>query len=263
MPCYPSPMPATTLLLALMLQTAAPAPETAKEETLAPAMAALRAHDPATALADLQQIVAHFPHDGRVLRLTAQAALQAGKPAEAQKYFKLTLDAGPANPWPDRLGLINAYALGGQWQEFDAARQQLTDAKRANDPLLAKSPGFVIEQFTANGKVYRAVQFPILTGPYNTRYRFFITPVGTEPDSSKFIPYMDLESDDIDQTMYKSKSPEKSEANRRYSLDSYPSPGNQGLLRFYDGEPTYEEVRTVVIGKPAPAATTQTAPAKP
>lgn len=248
-------MPAATLFLAFLLQSTTPAPspsDTAKDETLAPALTALRAHDPATALADLQQIAPHFPHDTRVLRLTAQAALQAGNAPEAIKYIQLTLAENPANPWPDRLGLINAYALGGQWAQFDKARQQLTEAKKSGEPLLAKSSGFIVEQFTANGKQYRAVQFPNLTGHYNTRYRFYVLPIdGPEPGPKDFVPYYDLESDDVDQTMYKPKSPEKSDANRRYSLDNYPSAGSQGLLRFYDGEPTYEEVRAAVIGKPA------------
>lgn len=64
-----------------------------------------------------------------------------------------------------------------------------------------------------------------------------------------FTPYIDVESDDIDQIDFAKAHPEKANAGERsFSLDSYPAPGTQRLIEFYpDGEPSYATVRADVF----------------
>jgi hypothetical protein len=147
--------------------------------------------------------------------------------------------------------LVETYAALGRWDDFDAERQKIRTARQNGDPYLVKVTGYVVETFEAGGHTVQAVEFPTLAGHFHTRYRFNLTDGQTAeaPESARWTPYIDLESDDIDQVEFAKTHPEKAAAGERsFSLDSYMQPRTHGTIKFYpDGEPAYREVRADVI----------------
>ena len=243
---------------------------TKRNDMMRPAFERLRANDPAGAYAAMKPVLAAYPDDLRVLRYTAQAAEAAGKEAEAIPLFDRALLLKPKQPWPLRLGRMEAEAhLAGagatNWDAFNRDLADLRAAKKAGtDAGLASSNGFVVDSFQAGGVLVQTVIFPMLAGSFHTLYRFLL-PVGAaarttvqaqanSPDQDrchdpKFQPYLDVESDDSDQASFVQAHPDRAaKGDRLYSLDTYGGPCSQGLIKFYpEGEPAYQTVRGDVI----------------
>lgn len=238
----------------------------ARNALLKPAMDALAKRDFAAAFAAVQPAIATRPTDPVVLNLAASAALGAKKNEDALALFQRSAAANTGNPWPARTGVMQALARLNRWGDFDKALAELRAAKKAGtDHSLDASNGFVIDEFETGRGTVDAVVFPLLAGRYHTLYRFLLpkesnlsaqaqasTTNNQSPQcqNPNFRPYIDIESDDVDQFEFKKSHPEKAaKGERSYSMDSYPSPCSQALHKFYpEGEPTYETVRADVIG---------------
>ena len=146
-----------------------------------------------------------------------------------------------------------------------------TAKKSGTDHQLDDSTGFLIDTFKAgpgdNATPVQAIVFPLQSDAYHTLFRFMLpksspakTPIqaGVNSDDGQndercknpdFRPYIDLESDDVDQATFKQAHPDLAEkGDRAYSLDTYSGPCSQGLIKFYNaGEPLYQLVRTDVL----------------
>ena len=242
-----------------------------RDALLEPGIAKMKAKDAAGAEADYGPALAAFPHDLKVLAYAAEAAGAAGDDAREIDLLTRALDEKPAQPWPLRLSRMQSEAKLARWAAFEADLALLRAAKKAGtDASLAKSNGFVIEQFEAGGVPVPGSGVSAGGGWVPTRCtglcfrrgrgrRLHRRPVcrvqlRTGATSRIFRPYLDVESDDIDQVDFKKRHPEKvALGERSYSLDSYPGPCAQGLIKFYpEGEPNYEQVRGDVM-----AATTR------
>lgn len=241
-----------------------------RDAMLQPGLGKLKSGDSAGAYEAFRPVLVAFPHDLRVLRYTAQAAELTGHDEEAIELFTRALAEHPAQPWPLRLGRMQEEAKLARWTAFDGDLAALRAAKKEGDPTLAESIGFVIDEFQAGGSTVQAVIFPLLAGPYHTLYRFLLTAPAQAPVSAaanapttgadgkpspcaanaNFKPYIDVESDDVDQGSFQKAHPDRAaKGERSYSLDTYPAPCSQGLIKFYAaGEPTYETVRADVSG---------------
>ena len=247
-----------------------PAEVARRDAMLEPGLAKLKAGDNAAAYEAFRPALLAFPRDLRVLRYTAQAAELTARDAEAIDLFTRALAEHPAQPWPLRLGRMQEEAKLARWPAFDADLLALREAKKSDDPALAKSNGFVIDEFQAGATTVQAVIFPTLAGRFHTLYRFLLpagapartsvqasanSPGGAadgKPDPCKnpaFRPYLDVESDDVDQAAFtKAHADKAAKGERSYSLDTYGAPCSQGLVKFYnDGEPTYETVRADIV----------------
>ena len=241
-----------------------------RDEMMRPALALLAKGDGAGALEGLRPALAAYPNDLRVLRYSGQAAVLAKQYTEALELDTRALAQHPNQPWPIRLGRMQAEAELGRWSEFDADLLALRTAKKAGtDHALDGSSGFIIDEFELNGSPVQAVVYPLLAGRFHTLYRFLLAkPAEAPPQATatanpagpcanpNFRPYIDVESDDIDQVHFAKDHPDlAAKGERSYSLDTYPKPCTQGLIRFYnDGEPSYETVRADVMGKGKPPA---------
>jgi tetratricopeptide (TPR) repeat protein len=252
---------------------------------LKPGLDALNKGDFAGAVLALQPALVAMPNDPQVLSVAATANFAAKHGEEALELFQRAA-AHADNPWPARTGILQALAMLGRWDEFDKDLAELRAAKKAGtDHGLDRSTGFVIDQFSSSKGPVQAVVFPLGAGRFHTLYRFLLpkeananaqvqastTANGQNPrcQNPDFQPFIDAESDDIDQMEFKKSFPDKAaRGERSYSLDSYPGPCTQGLIKFYsDGEPKYETVRADVrntlayVPPAAPAA--PAAPVKP
>ncbi len=244
--------------VALRGQTSAMAPEDVvrRDALVKPGFDDLKKGDAAGALAALQPALAAFPNDAKVLMLSGEAAMESQQNQVALGLFERALAEKPPDEWQVRFALMQLQARLAQWKEFDANLAALKAAKKAGNPQL-DSPGFVVDEFEAGGQKVTVAYYPLLAGKYHTLYRF-ILPRPAQIDTSasmnagggdrckdpNFRPYLDLESDDVDQSMH----PELAKkGDRVYSLDTYPAPCSQGLIQFYMGEPKYEVLRAKVI----------------
>jgi hypothetical protein len=242
-----------------------------RDALLRPGLDKLKANDAAGAFAAFGPALAAYPNDLRVLRYAAQSALLSRQYPAACELFTRALTQKPTQPWPLRLGRMQAEARLNKWSDFDQDLANLRAAKKANDPQLAGSNGFVIDEFEVDGQTVQAIVFPLMASHFHTLYRFLL-PRGSDSKRSAqaavtgdgpssvcnrpdFQPYIDLESDDADQAIYSKAHPEQAaQGDREFSLDSYPGPCSQALMRFFSGEPRYEDVRAIVAqpAKPAP-----------
>jgi hypothetical protein len=150
------------------------------------------------------------------------------------------------NQWSAHSNLALAYAQSGDWAAFDKERAVIKAARDANSPGVDKDGFDLIDIVTFGDKMYQVRYFYKLHGQYNTRYVFLHFGADGRADN-----YFQCESDDADQGMFAAEHKEQAKAGeRRFSLDTYtagPNGMSQGLIKFYDGEPTYETVRTDVL----------------
>jgi tetratricopeptide (TPR) repeat protein len=233
-----------------------PADVVRRDALVKPGLDDLKKGDSPGAFAALQPALAAFPRDEKVLLLSGVAALNSRQNEAALGLFQRALAEKPADEWQVRFEVMLAEARLAKWKEFDADLADLKAAKKAGNAQL-ESPGFVVDEFEAGGQKVTVAFYPLLAGRYHTLYRFEL-PTVVQVDASAamnggggdrckdpdFRPYLDLESDDVDQAMH----PELAKkGDRVYSLDTYPAACSQGLIKFYMGEPKYEKLRADVI----------------
>jgi tetratricopeptide (TPR) repeat protein len=141
------------------------------------------------------------------------------------------------NQWSAHSNLALSYAQAGDWAAFDKERAVIKAARDTNAPGVDKDGYDLIDKVSVGEKTYEVRAFYKLHGKYNVRYVFLHFGQDGNADS-----WVQCESDDVDQAFFKGKAGE-----RRYSLDTYSFSEkgglSQGLIKFYDGEPTYETVR--------------------
>ena len=201
--------------------------------------------DSAAAYADLRSILAKYPTDLALLRPRAAAGMASGHDADALSLFRQALAQRPSDPWRLRLAAIVLEARLGRWNEFDRDVEALRVAKKNGmDHGLDGSSGFVIDEFNIGTGKVQGVIYPQQLSRYHTLCRFSLpqqaelnapTPAGATSSTSSarchnpdFQPYMDVESDDVDQAAFKKANPDKAaKGERSYSLDSYPAPCSQ------------------------------------
>ena len=222
-----------------------------RENALSPGREAWKNHDYEGAYKLFQQVLLQdYPKDPFVMLTTGSAANLAGHPDEAISLYQRAIDSNKKYSGVPLLYLIKLYASLNRWEDFDkaraTARQGALDGTISN---LHADIGYIIEDYTDGTRHIQVFEYPKLFGRFHTRYRF-LTMSQFDP-GTHFTPYVDLESDDIDQVSFKQQHPDKAAAgDRAFSLDTYPTPTSQALMRFFDGEPTYEEVRALAIGAP-------------
>lgn len=228
-----------------------------RETALAPAYAAQKSGDYEQAYQIFKQQMDVFPKDARVSMLAAAAARQAGHLEEALSLYQHTAQLNPIYPNHDLAQVIQIYAALNRWDDFDQARKTAREASIAGDQFLPATTGYVIEDINDGQRHIVVREYPVPFGRFHTRYRFQI--LSQADPQTRFTPYYDLESDDGDQMLFRRQHPDLAAAGQReYSLDTYPRINTQGLISFFDGEPTYETVRAIVLSSEAnrPMATT-------
>jgi tetratricopeptide (TPR) repeat protein len=249
-----------------------------RENALHPAMYAEGCKDYQRAYNLYQKVLADYPNDASVMQRTARAAIEADKLEEAVPLLQqviisaLTPPPPPTHPGEprrvaripctggERATLMDIFIKLKRWQDFEAARLDTRKAALAGDACLSITDGFLIEPSLDTGHEFvKVIEFPAPHGEYHTRDRILL--YQRKDSCSGFTPYIDLESDDADQAAFVAAHPDKAAGgDRSYSLDYYPAPDSQALLKFYkDGEPSYETLRAdimrIVAKLPSPSPT--------
>jgi tetratricopeptide (TPR) repeat protein len=197
------------------------------------------------------------PNDLEALLDLGSAELGLKEFAAAVKEFQAVIAFKP-DLWPAHLNLVLAYAELQDWADFDQERAMIKAARDKSAPGLGEQKGDLIDVLHVGTKTYSVRAFYELYGRYHTRYVFL-----RFAEDGKLTDYVQCESDDADQVLFKQAHPKEAAAGARsFSLDTYTvgdTGMSQGLIKFYsDGEPTYEVVRAdvlkVLMGKEKPAA---------
>lgn len=240
---------------------ATPTPDAVKrDELMKPGLEQLRKGDAAAALTAFRPALEAYPNDNVVLSYSAEAAMESHQDAAALDFFNRGLLHAPQDPWHMRVAMLLLDARLGHWPDFYRDQTKLKQAKQNGEKELASTAGFLIDEFEVTGRGVKVVYFPMFAGQYKALYRFVlpapqavdVPPPAAEDDrctDPNFHPYIDVESDDADQTTFQVKHPDlAAKGERSYSLDFYPAACSQALIKFYsDGEPTYETVRAAVM----------------
>lgn len=227
-------------------------------------VADLEAKNFADALAGAKAILAANPNSPKANKLVGVVLLDQQKSAEALPYFQKALELAPDDPTTHGL-LLQAYAQTGDKIHRDEQRAILrgfhSDGKH---PEFAQIPAYLIETIPVGDKTIQATEFYEPSGEFHFYYRFNVFNSAQQIQS-----FIALESDDGDQAQFAKQHPKEAAAGeRRFSLDGYSKSAdghvNQALYKFFDGQPSYDDVRALVIklvqeGKsPTPAAATAT-----
>ncbi len=230
----------------------------ASGDPMAVGKAAMEHGDSKAALEFFSKYVEENPKDAEGWFYLGGADLGLEKPADAAKAFQECLRLKP-DAWGAHNNLALAYAETLDWAKFDEERAKVRAARDANVSAAAQQDHDIVDVLHVNGKVYQVWYFYKLHGKFNVRYVAIYFGKDGKAES-----WLQAESDDVDQFSYQKEHPKEAKAgDRRFSLDTYQQSSSgypsQGLIKFYDGEPTYEQFRADVLkslaGKETPTAT--------
>ena len=197
-----------------------------------------------------REVLAAQPDNVVAHNMVGNSALRMKDFATAAASFKRALELMPDEPH-NLSGLAETYGGGGMTAELDSLAEHIRSLKGTGK--LPVNFCFVREVIRQPDQTIEVQEFPDKTSGYHFRYRFnMFDPQG------RLVSRIALESDDIDQVSFAKEHPkEAAEGQRRFSLDSYKQNAH-GLIRFYDGEPRYEDLKAAVLtGAQKPVISTQ------
>jgi tetratricopeptide (TPR) repeat protein len=194
------------------------------------------------ALQKAQAIVSIYPNNVHANTIAGAVLLEMARPADAVAYFRKVVEAQPDDPHAHSL-LCEAYAESGDKERRDQERATLrrfhSDGKH---PAFTEAHGFMIERIPIGNLNVAAIEYFAPEGRYHFAYRFDVYDT-----SDKMIEFIALANEDEDQALYAQSHPKEAKAGaRRYSLDRY-TQGQQALLGFIDGTPSYDDLRARVV----------------
>jgi tetratricopeptide (TPR) repeat protein len=242
--------------LALPAQSADPSPV---ESKIRQAVIEFQNQDFAGARAVLREALAASPNNVEARELESMCSLRLKDYASAAESTKRLLDVKiDAGYLLAQLSL--AYTRAGMYPERDATRDRIR--RLVNEGKLPDGFYYVFDSFVVNGYRIEVSEFPKLTGhkefPYQ-RYHFDVLDAHDEQ-----LYRIVLASNAADQDTWAAKHGADAEAGMRvFSLDRYDGrhSGPAAVYRFYDGEPTYQQVcghvKEAVLGALKPIAPDQ------
>lgn len=217
------------------------------QQAEAKVIASLQTRDFAAALAGAKAIVAAHPDSPKANKLVGVVLLDEQKSSDALPYFQKALQLAPDDPTVHGL-LLQAYAQSGDKADRDKERAVLRGYHSdGNHSGFAQIPSYLIETIPVGDKTVQASEFYEPFGEFHFYYRFNIFSADGHIQS-----FIALESDDADQALFAQQHPKEAAAGeRRFSLDGYSrsADGNvsQALYSFFNGEPSYDNVRDLVV----------------
>jgi tetratricopeptide (TPR) repeat protein len=265
--------PVSAQVLTVPTQTAPAAQAAAKpdpdaqisQQAESKVIASLQTRDFDDALTGAKAILAADPVSPKANKLVGVVLLDQQKASDSLPYFEKALQLAPDDPTVHGL-LLQAYAQSGDKTRRDEQRAILRGFHSDGaHPQFAQIPSYLIETIPVGDKIVQATEFYEPFGEFHFYYRFNIFDPAGHIQS-----FIALESDDADQAPYAQQHPKEAAAGeRRFSLDGYSksADGNitQALYTSFDGKPTYDNVRSLVLklvqaGKaPVPSAVTKAA----
>jgi tetratricopeptide (TPR) repeat protein len=219
----------------------------AQKDSLDAAATAIDKKDFASAEKILTDYLQKHPKAATAMLLLGTARLDGKDFDSAIDELKELVKDEPRD-WYGYIYLAQAYAQKGDWVNFDKQREFIRAARDSNAPRIKLvGDGDVIDILTVAGQQYTVKSYYKPVGPHQTHYVFLHI-----VDDIKLKDFLTCDSDDGDQIEFKREHPKEAAAGARsFSLDPWEvvndQPVHGHILRFYDGEPNYEELRADVI----------------
>ena len=215
-----------------------------RENALHPAMYAEACRDYQRAYDLFQKVLAEYPKDGRVLMLTAEAAVAAGKLEDAIPLLQHSLamhDEVSNTPygrrqctWSERMQLMGVYFSLKRWPEYEDARQETRKAAREGDQCLSVEKGYPIDTIQLANEFVKVIELPVLDESEHIRNRFDF--YEEKDPCTGFTPHADL--------VWDGEIPKSAET-QHFTLTMYATPESPVPLKSYiAGEPEYHILRT-------------------
>ncbi len=196
----------------------------------------------AEALAHYQEALALFPDTPALLFNGALAAYLKKDFALAARLWGRLVELEP-NDGQAHTKLIQAYQALGDLKARDAVRQALFELHRSGkDPELARQDFYCREQFEVAGQKVMAFEHFELKGPRALRYVFSVLDK-EKGETEEF--RISLGSYDLTNN-FAVESGQVKAGQRIFHLDGYYAWGH-ATFGFYTPEPSYDEVRKLVI----------------
>jgi len=174
-----------------------------------------------------------------------------GKHDLALKSFSRVVQLEPEY-WKARTKVIQCHQALGNLKERDAARQELLKEYAAGkNPRLSRAEFFCREQVAAGKEKLMVFEYFEMKGEMAIRYSFCVL----DSTGQKVEYKITLGSYDATNAIAHATG-EVPEGVRLFHLDGY-YPGRHATYAFYQGEPSYDDVRTRVIEIVRRATTTQ------
>ncbi len=222
----------------------------------------LKANQYEKALASFQKVLDTDPENATVNLLAASAALNLFQGDGAVTYAENARRLAP-NDWRVDTTLVTAYAVDGKNAERDAVRAKLVALHNSPDaPDAMKANGFLLDLFKVKKYRVETVQYFKPLGKLHTYYRFMVRNM-----AGKRLWEYELQSDDLGQKSWAAAHPQEAmTGGREYTLAS-DFGGAHVEYRLFSGNPTYDEVRAVVVQmlndrtEPFPVEAAKSAPA--
>lgn len=191
------------------------------------------------ALVEYEKCLELSPEDSSSLY---NGGLSAYFTKEYNKALKLWSKLKELDPddWQVRAKLIQTYQAIGDKEKLEAERKQLFELRKTNEEL-QKQKHYCREQLEVNGKDIMVFEDFELKGDRAIRYYFAI--IGNDKDKEEY--HISLGSYDFTNEAWKRTNKPK-EGERLFHLDKY-FQENHETYGFFTPEPSYDEVREVVI----------------
>ncbi|WP_083682034.1 tetratricopeptide repeat protein [Archangium sp. Cb G35] len=173
-----------------------------------------------------------------------------GEWAAALERFQKAAELEPGD-WRTRTKLVQLHQALGNKEKRDAEREEVLLLRQAGK---VDKDYFVREQFQEAGRTVMAVENFELEGDWAKRYEFQVF----TPDQERPALVISLGSYSYANVFAREKDPE---GPRLFHLDGYHPDGGHDTYGFFNGEPSYDETREMVVsilkGELKPMSTTK------
>jgi len=194
------------------------------------------------AVKHLEVAAAVTTEDPDLLYNLGQSRQLLGDDVGALEAFLETLRITPDDPQAIAKAIQQYQALG-RVELRDEARDHLFELRRqGKDSQLFERGFYCREQFRVGEHRVMALEHFELLGEWAKRYEFFVSLEGVAPEEYT----ISLGSYDFTNSFLR-ESGKVSEGERAFHLDGYYSDGAHATFYFFGAEPSYEEVRELVV----------------
>jgi hypothetical protein len=201
-------------------------------------VSALKAHEPAQALADFQQVLTADPQNAVASLYAATAALELYNGTLAVQYAEKARQLDPQS-WKVHTTLVAAYAAAGMKQQRDEERATLSQLHGTGAADAREASGFLLEMFRVGETPVEAIQYFEPMGKFHTYYRFLIHPAGAAQRE------IDVQSNDFDEKSWAAAHAAQAAAGeRQFQLTDAAGTAD---YRMFTGRLDYDAIRAMVV----------------
>lgn len=176
------------------------------------------------------------PGNGKALYLLGMLDMDEGRTQEALECFQKTAELEPQD-WKTRARLVQLHQQLGHTKERDTEREALLLLRQAG---LVEQDYFVRDQFQEGGRTVMVVEDFELEGDWARRYEFQVY----APGSKEPALVITLGSYAFANAFAREKNPT---GPRVFHLDAYHADKTHETFGFFEGEPSYDETREMVV----------------